>query len=120
MAALTPRECLRECSESRQLLEDVTGRAVEMFAYPFGTRADFGALTECALRAAGYQWAFTSQHGPLAPDTHPLRIPRLKIENGDSLEMFAKILGGAVDAWLWVDRYLWWLQRGAHRRPIAT
>jgi peptidoglycan/xylan/chitin deacetylase (PgdA/CDA1 family) len=76
MVSLAPRECLREAVESRHILEDITGRAVEMFAYPFGTAVDFGARTEQALDEAGYRWAFTSQHGPLGPATHRLRVPR--------------------------------------------
>ena len=120
MVSLSRSECLREAVESRHILEDITGRAVEMFAYPFGTAVDFGALTERALDEAGYRWAFTSQHGSLSPATHPLRVPRVKIENSDSLDAFKNIVAGAADAWGWVDRHLWWLQRGAHRRPVAS
>ena len=120
MVSLSPSERRREAVESRHILEDITGRTVEMFAYPFGTVVDFGLSTEEALEQAGYRWAFTSQHGALSAATHPLRIPRLKIENGDSLEAFKRIVAGAADAWRWVDRYLWWLQRGAHRRPLAS
>jgi peptidoglycan/xylan/chitin deacetylase (PgdA/CDA1 family) len=120
MGSLSEAECGRECVESRRVLEDITGRAVEMFAYPFGTLADFGRRSEQAIAAAGYKWAFTSQHGPVWAETHPLRIPRVKIENGDSLDMVACIAQGALDSWAWIDRHLWWLQRGAHRRPIAS
>jgi peptidoglycan/xylan/chitin deacetylase (PgdA/CDA1 family) len=120
MTSLSPSECRREAAESRRILEDITGRTVETFAYPFGTAVDFGASTQQVLEEAGYRRAFTSQHGALSASTHPLRIPRLKIENGDSLDSFKKIVGGAADAWRWVDRYLWWLQRGGHRRPLAS
>ena len=119
MGSLSAAECRRECAESRRILEDMTGRAVDMFAYPFGTFVDFGRLSEQAVAAAGYKWAFTSQHGAVWAETHPFRIPRVKIENGDSLDMFARIVEGALDTWAWIDRYLWWLQRGAHRRPIV-
>ena len=120
MGALSAAECRRECVESRRVLEDITGRAVDMFAYPFGTLVDVSPPSEQAIAAAGYKWAFTSQHGPVRAETHPLRIPRVKIENGDSLDMFERISRGALDSWAWIDRHLWWLQRGAHRRPIAS
>jgi peptidoglycan/xylan/chitin deacetylase (PgdA/CDA1 family) len=120
MGSLSVAECRRECVESRRVLEDITGRAVDLFAYPFGTLVDFGQQSEQAVAAAGYKWAFTSQHGPVSAETHPLRIPRVKIENGDSLDMFARIVEGALDRWVWIDRHFWWLQRGAHRRPITS
>ena len=119
MGSLSTAECRKECVQSRRVLENITGRAVDMFAYPFGTLVDFGQLSEHAIAAAGYKWAFTSQHGPIRAETHPLRIPRVKIENGDSLDMFARIVEGALDSWALIDRHLWWLQRGAHRRSIT-
>jgi peptidoglycan/xylan/chitin deacetylase (PgdA/CDA1 family) len=119
LTSLSVRDCMRETVRSRHVLEDITGRAVAMFAYPFGTRADFNVVTERVLEKAGYRWAFTSQHAPLSRTTHPLRIPRLKIERHDSLEMFERIIAGGVDAWQWVDEHLWWLQRGAHRRSAS-
>jgi hypothetical protein len=119
MGSLSTAECRKECVESRRVLENITGRAVDMFAYPFGTLVDFGQLSEHAIAAAGYKWAFTSQHGPVRAETHPLRIPRVKIEHGDSLDMFARIVEGALDSWALIDRHLWWLQRGAHRLSIT-
>jgi hypothetical protein len=120
LGALSPRECRRECVDSRHILEDITGGPVDAFAYPFGTWVDFGPRIEEAVAAAGYSWAFTSQHGRLSAATHPLRIPRIKVENADSLDMFARMVRGAMDPWVWVDRYCWWLQRGAHRRSMAS
>jgi peptidoglycan/xylan/chitin deacetylase (PgdA/CDA1 family) len=116
MGALSPAKRRRECIDSRSILEDITGRIVDAFAYPFGTLIDFGPRIEPAVAAAGYSWAFTSQHGPVSGVTHRLRIPRINIENSDSLDMFARIVRGAMDPWVWIDRYCWWLQRGAHRR----
>lgn len=118
LGALSPAERRRECVDSRSILEDITGRVVDAFAYPFGTLIDFGPRIEQAVAAAGYSWAFTSQHGPVSGITHRLRIPRIKIESGDSLDMFARIVRGAMDSWVWIDRYCWWLQRGAHRRAM--
>lgn len=120
MTSLSIRDCVREAERSRGVLEDITGRAVAMFAYPFGTKADFNAVTEQVLEKAGYRMAFTSLHAPLSGTTHALRIPRLKIERYDSLEMFERIVAGGGDAWRWVDEHLWWLQRGAHRRSAPS
>jgi peptidoglycan/xylan/chitin deacetylase (PgdA/CDA1 family) len=104
---------------SKQVLEDITGAEVAWFAYPFGTRRDFDLETERVLADAGYRMAFTSQHGPVTPATHALRIPRVKIEGTDSFALFKSIVAGNLDAWCLVDRWLWWLQRGPHRRAPA-
>lgn len=120
MPSLPLEERNREARDSRRALEDITGRTVTTFAYPFGTRADFDAASEQALAAAGYVRAFTSQHGPIRGDTHPLRMPRVKIEASDSVATFGKIAAGAGDLWQWVDRYLSRLQRGPHRRPVGA
>lgn len=99
-----------EAERSRAVLESLTGRPVTAFAYPFGTRADYDDRTTATLRAAGYRLAFTSQHGSITRDSDPLRLPRVKIEGGESLWMFRAIASGAMDGWRWVDHWLWCLQ----------
>ena len=99
-----------EAERSRAVLAALTGRPVESFAYPFGTRADYDDRTTETLRAAGYRLAFTSQHGAITRDSDPLRLPRVKVEGGESLWMFRAITQGAMDGWRWVDRWLWRLQ----------
>ncbi len=99
-----------EAEQSRAVLEGLTRRPVTAFAYPFGTRADYDDATSAALRAAGYRFAFTSQHGAVLPGSDRLRLPRVKVEGGESLWMFRAIVHGAMDGWRWVDRWLWRLQ----------
>ena len=111
LGGLSPDQVRVEASDSRQLLEERTGRTVDAFAYPFGTRADFGPGTGRALREAGYRWAFTSQHGAIAPGLDPIELPRIKIEAGEGLGMFRAACGGAMDAWRALDWALWRLQQ---------
>ena len=81
------------------------------FAYPFGTRADFNPVTERALADAGYHVAFNSMHGSIRPGMDPISLPRVKIEGGEPLPMFALQSRGALDAWRVVDQNLYRLQR---------
>jgi len=48
-------EVLREVDYSKKYLEDLTGREVFMFSYPFGI---YSSLAEKALYMAGYKLAF--------------------------------------------------------------
>jgi peptidoglycan/xylan/chitin deacetylase (PgdA/CDA1 family) len=120
LAALAPVDQLREARRSKEILEDLTGREVFAFAYPFGTVRDFGAASERAVASAGYRLAFTAQHGPITARTPRLRLPRIKIEGTDSCRLFESLVHGALDGWRYVDRWGWWLQRGAHRRAAVV
>lgn len=120
LAALAPVDQLHETRRSKQMLEDLTGKEVIAFAYPFGTVGDFGAASERAVASAGYRLAFTAQHGPITLQTPRLRLPRIKIEGTDSCRLFERLACGALDGWRYVDRWGWWLQRGAHRRAAVV
>jgi len=99
---------------AREALEQRTGQRVTAFAYPFGTRADYGPAVARALAETGHTCAFTSQHGVVRPGLDPFTLPRVKIEGGDPGWMFELLCRGGLDGWRWVDRTLWRLQeRGA-------
>jgi len=110
LGAMSAEQLHRECTQSRRLLEDKIGRPVTSFAYPFGTRADYNEKTRQALAEADYRSAFTSQHGAIARGNDPLELPRIKVEGGEPLWMFRRLLRGGLDRWQWVDRTLWKLQ----------
>ena len=113
LEGLRTPEVVHELEASRRLLEIELGAAVEAFAYPYGTRRDFSARTEACVRAAGYAVAFHSQHGAIVPGSPLLSLPRVKIEGGEDLRMFERIVDGAMDPWRGVDRHLAWTQRPA-------
>jgi peptidoglycan/xylan/chitin deacetylase (PgdA/CDA1 family) len=100
----------KECTTSRIVLEEKIGRPVTSFAYPFGTRADYNDKSYGALKDADYRSAFTSQHGPVRWGDEPLELSRIKVEGGEPLWMFRRLIRGGLDRWQWVDRTLWRLQ----------
>ena len=104
-------EARDEAKRSKDELEDILGEPVSSFAYPFGTRSDFGPQTDRALADAGYEIAFNSMHGSIARASDPISLPRVKVEGGEPLMMFDLISRGAMDAWRAVDANLWRLQR---------
>ncbi len=111
VTSLSAGELADEIVGSKRAIEDITGRAVTSFAYPFGTLRDFDRRTADALRLAGYRLAFTSQHGALAAGQDPMMLPRVKVEGGDPDWMFRAATAGALDQWKLVDSGLSGLQK---------
>lgn len=110
---------------SREQLEIELGQKIVSFAYPFGTHGDFNTETDRALKEAGYQIAFNSQHGAIHFGAHRdvtktglVSLPRVKVEGGEPLLMFRLLVHGAMDPWRVIDRNLWRFQRV--RREIAV
>lgn len=112
---LSPRDLAVELSDSKKQIEDIVGKKVTSFAYPFGTRRDFDARSAEALRKAGYRFAFTSQHGAIEAGQDPMFLPRIKIEGGDADWLFRAACHGAMDQWRLVDATLAGLQRPESR-----
>lgn len=108
---LSPRELATELEDSKKQIEDIIGKPVTSFAYPFGTLRDFDKRSAQALRKAGYRTAFTSQHGTVEAALDPMFLPRVKIEGGDPDWLFRAACRGAMDQWRFIDRGLAGLQR---------
>lgn len=66
-------EVLREVDYSKKYLEDLTGREVFMFSYPFGI---YSPLAEEALYMAGYKFAFCGISGR-RKKLERFKIPRI-------------------------------------------
>jgi peptidoglycan/xylan/chitin deacetylase (PgdA/CDA1 family) len=111
MTSLTGPELAADLSDSRKALEDIVGKPVTSFAYPFGTLRDFDARVARALADAGYALGFTSQHGAISPGQSPQMAPRVKIEGGDPDWLFRAACAGAMDAWRLIDAGLSGLQK---------
>lgn len=111
LGLIAREDAVSEARRSRELLEDGLGVPIEAFAYPFGTRADFSEDTERVLADAGYSIAFNSMHGTIREGADPISLPRVKVESGEALWMFALLVRGAMDPWRAVDLTLHRLQR---------
>jgi peptidoglycan/xylan/chitin deacetylase (PgdA/CDA1 family) len=78
LPSLDPAECVRDLRDSRELLEELLGRAVPLLAYPRG-RHD-GRVREAAARA-GYSHALALPDLPETPG--PFAVPRVGIYRGN-------------------------------------
>ena len=111
LGRLEPAVVLAELRESRMRLEDLLGQRVRALAYPFGTKAAIAPWLDDLVEEAGYAFAFTSLHGAVRPGADRMRLPRVKVESGDSERLFGRLLDGALDPWRLVDEGLGFLQR---------
>jgi peptidoglycan/xylan/chitin deacetylase (PgdA/CDA1 family) len=87
MSDLAPHEQRTELEESRRMLEAVTGRAVDLFAFPYGDAGTDAPAMAAAVRAAGYRAGFGYGGGPadLATDDRYC-LPRLAMGPDTDLE----------------------------------
>jgi peptidoglycan/xylan/chitin deacetylase (PgdA/CDA1 family) len=96
-------EARDQAVRSREAIAARLGTPPRAFAYPFGMRADMRADVDRAIADAGYAVSFSALHGALRPGMPPVALPRVKVEAGESLRMFALSCRGAMDAWRLVD-----------------
>ncbi|MDQ6846852.1 MAG: polysaccharide deacetylase family protein [Candidatus Dormibacteraeota bacterium] len=80
-----------ELRGGREDLEDLMGRAVTQFAYPFG---HFDARARAAVIGAGYTSAITTRRGWARPGVDPFTIPRSVIEDVSLATFVASVRGG--------------------------
>jgi peptidoglycan/xylan/chitin deacetylase (PgdA/CDA1 family) len=83
---VVPRPQVRgEIYGSRQTLQRRLHTSVRIFAYPYGTYNSYILKT---LRKAGYLAAFTTSQGWWLRSSHLLTLPRVYVDNDDTLPIF--------------------------------
>ena len=85
LPACTAEDQYRELLDSRRHLEAVTGKPTTTFAYPYGVLD--GTTLDC-VRAAGYEFAYTTQKQDIRGRVNPLAVPRFVVYDidGDRFE----------------------------------
>lgn len=111
MTGLDSQEQLREAAQSKADLEDLLGKEVCSFAYPYGA---FDDATAATVRQAGYRNACTTAPGWMLRDGDYFRLRRLTVFNHDSTASLARKLSlGSHDvSWPHMVRYVWRSLRG--------
>jgi peptidoglycan/xylan/chitin deacetylase (PgdA/CDA1 family) len=82
LSQLDPASLQREVAGSRETLEQVLGRPVPDFCYPYG---DVNRSAVEDVRAAGYRLAFTCERNRVRSGADPLLLPRHAVSYGTSL-----------------------------------
>jgi peptidoglycan/xylan/chitin deacetylase (PgdA/CDA1 family) len=91
-------EIEHEVSDSKQALEQMIGRSVDTFAYPFGA---YDVRVRTAVIDAGFSSAAAVKNALSHPDDDPWAIARFTVGTATSAEQIAQILDGQGAPYAW-------------------
>ncbi len=97
LTSLARAECEHEIVASKQVIEDRLGRAVQVFAYPYG---DANPATEEIVRSA-YRAGFSTRLGLVTATSRRSAFERIDMYYLRSPRLFGALGKG------WLERYLW-------------
>jgi peptidoglycan/xylan/chitin deacetylase (PgdA/CDA1 family) len=80
-----------EIRESKADLEQILGRPIASFAYPYGSTSDYTQETVAAVRQAGYARACANFPGTISPNSNRFELPRFLVRDWDG-DSFARQL----------------------------
>ena len=111
LARLATAALRAETFEARSRLEQASGRAVRLFAYPYGQLDDFDAAAQAAVEAAGYLAACSTHFGRGSRPEERFRLRRVGIVPQDTPARIERKLDGAYDWSARKERLGAWLRR---------
>ncbi|NJC88102.1 MAG: hypothetical protein FIB02_06145 [Desulfuromonas sp.] len=91
LALLPEAEQRREITQSRRELEELLGREVTVFSYPFGGWRQFDGTTRRLCREAGFRRAVTTFPGQVHRWTDPLQLPRQLVRDWNAATFAARM-----------------------------
>jgi peptidoglycan/xylan/chitin deacetylase (PgdA/CDA1 family) len=110
LTTLPPQDLEREITGSKRVLEDVVGKPVTAFCYPYGVR---NARVAAAVRSAGFEVAFTIDLGGVSARDDPYQLRRIAIlgepgrtEFGAFIKGTRFVAGGMLMGWKIRERFL--------------
>jgi peptidoglycan/xylan/chitin deacetylase (PgdA/CDA1 family) len=91
LSKLSIEEQTIELTESKKYLEELLGREVVSFAYPYGTKYDYTAETVALVQECGYMTASSNVAEAIWKGTDRFQLPRLLVRDCD---------GGHFEKWI--------------------
>jgi peptidoglycan/xylan/chitin deacetylase (PgdA/CDA1 family) len=88
---LPPSAQWDEIQQSKMRLEDLLGRSVSSFAYPFGRRCDYLPETVSIVRDVGFARACSNFSGVVEPSTDRFQLPRVQVQDWDGEEFSRRL-----------------------------
>jgi peptidoglycan/xylan/chitin deacetylase (PgdA/CDA1 family) len=85
-----------EINQSKSSLEELVGRRIKSFAYPYGRPCDYTAETVTVVKEAGFDSACSTSNGVVSRRSNRFELPRFQVPDVD---------GGTLDSMLkqWFD-----------------
>lgn len=88
MLALLPEDAQRqEIADSRRILQELTGCAVDLFAYPYGSASSFSPRTVAIVKEAGFTAACSTRQAPATATDDLFTLPRMTVRNWTAEEL---------------------------------
>ena len=85
MNGLDKPSLIQEITSSKAAIESHLGKLVDSFAFPYGL---YNKMVLDQLAAAGYKMAYSVHSGLLRPGSNKMRVPRIEINNMDTMDTF--------------------------------
>ncbi len=98
LSGLPEAEARREMTRSRQRVEEMLGRPVRHFAYPYGDPPAVNGRTAALARDCGYASAVLAYGGPLRAGAPPHALPRIPFGGSDTTDDLRIRLSGVKAA----------------------
>jgi peptidoglycan/xylan/chitin deacetylase (PgdA/CDA1 family) len=99
LSALPANMQREELEDSKAVLEEIIGRPVTSFAYPFGSREMYTAETVWLVREAGYACACSNFPGLVEPHASVFELPRIRVHDWDGDEFERKLRHAFKEGW---------------------
>lgn len=93
LSALSAERQRDEIFRSKQDLEQIIGREITTFSYPFGRKVDYNRTSVRLCREAGFRKAAANFPGQVHRWTDPLQLPRHLVRNWDAASFAAAVKG---------------------------
>jgi len=85
MTSIDHEALVNEVTLSKNIIEQNVGKTVHEFAFPYGI---YNNEVITALKAAGYECAWSVHSGKLSPSSGKWHLPRIEINNMDTMDSF--------------------------------
>jgi peptidoglycan/xylan/chitin deacetylase (PgdA/CDA1 family) len=97
MACCSEVQQYSEVQSGKRRLEEISGRRLKWFAYPFGGRGSFDENSARIVKQAGFEGALTLVPGLVTRQGNPFQLPRIPVSAGQSFSSFkARVVGAPV------------------------
>jgi peptidoglycan/xylan/chitin deacetylase (PgdA/CDA1 family) len=96
LSTLPPDRQEAEVRKGKADLEQLLGRTVKGFSYPFGGRPHYGRETVSAVKGAGFEYACTTSPGLVRPGGGSYEMPRELVRDWDG-DVFLQQLRGWLE-----------------------
>ncbi len=103
LSQLGEDEQRQEIEQSKHTIEDRIGHEVKVFAYPFGSAADYDDTSIRLTKDAGFEYALSNRYGVNKPGQDPFALKRIWIDSTDTLTTFKAKVQGRLDALTLLD-----------------